>query len=332
MGYYRHFVVCLSFLLLGSCQKKETETDVVSERYIHKYGYAVSKDEFQDRKYPGQVVTMLKNGVTVTSTYEEGLLHGACTHTFPDSQTIASYFLYNQGVLVKEIFYDVNGTPLKEKIQLSPTRYSSRKWYAKGTPLCTEEYGNEELIEAEYYTPENEVESRVEKGRGVRTVRDVHGVILSRDEIDEGYIAKQETFYSNGKLETIGYYFRGVPHGEKQSFEENGELVSVKEYVKGKLHGKSTFYKNGLPFVEIHYLDGMKNGLETHYLDGDGETVSQEILWENDKKHGPCKYHVDGVTQVYYFYDGELISEANWNDLHRLDEVIIGPRPSHSPG
>src|SRR3989344_6292707 len=99
-------------LLLASCERKQRENDVVSQRYIHKYGYAVSKDEFEDRKYPGQVVTLLKNGVTVTTTYEDGILHGPCTHTYPHSQTIETYYLYKEGFLTKEVHYDITGMPV----------------------------------------------------------------------------------------------------------------------------------------------------------------------------------------------------------------------------
>ena len=155
-------------LLLASCHKGPQENNVVSQRYIHKYGYAVSKDEFEERKYPGQVITALKTGVTITATYENGVLHGPSTHTFPHSQIVESYFLYNQGNLVKQIFYDVHGMPLREENQLSPTRFSSTKWYNDGTPMSTEEYAAAELVEGQYFNRQNDIEARVEKGRGQR--------------------------------------------------------------------------------------------------------------------------------------------------------------------
>lgn len=319
----RHYLYpllgCLGLMLVG-CGKDNKECNVVSERYIHKYGYAVSKEEFKERKYPGQVVTALKNGVTITSTYENGVLHGTTTHTFPHSQTVETYFLYNQGALVKEIVYNINGMPLREEVQLSPTRHASTRWYADGTPLCTEEYAGNELVEAQYFSRQNEVESRVEKGKGLRVIRDIQGILTAREEIDEGFVIKRESFYATGAPESVAFYYRGILNGEKKSYTENGEPIAVKEYVNGKLHGKATFYKNGARAVDIHYLDGLKNGLEIHYLDG--ELVSQEILWENDKKHGPSKYFIDGVAQVEYFYDGRSVDENRWKELSQLDEMI----------
>ncbi len=319
MSRYLYLLGCLSLLLTGCC-KKQQENNVVSTRYIHKYGYAVSKDEFENRKYPGQVVTVMKNGVTITSTFENGVLHGASTLTFPHSQTVETYFLYNQGSLAKQIVYDVTGMPLREEIQLSPTRYVTTKWYADGTPLATEEYAGKELVDAQYFTRQNEVEARIEKGKGARVVRDIQGVLLSREDYEEGFVAKRDTFYSTGNPESTAYFARGILHGEKKSFNEKGEPLAVKEYIAGKLHGKTTFFKNGARSVDVHYLDGLKNGLEIHYIDGD--LVSQEILWENDHKHGPSKYFVEGIAQVEYFYDGRRVSEDKWKELNQLDEMI----------
>jgi len=321
--FMRRFVIpllgCIT-LFLASCQKNNQDNNVVTQRYIHKYGYAVTKDEFEERKYPGQIVTVLKTGVTITATYEGGLLNGPTTHTFPHSQTVETYFLYNQGNLVKQIVYDIHAMPLREEVQLSRTRFASTKWYSDGTPMATEEYAGSELVEGQYFTRQNDVESRVEKGRGLRSIRDIQGILLAKEEINQGFIVKRDTFYANGSPESSAHYIQGVLHGEKKSFSENGEPLAVKEYINGKLHGKSTFYKNGALSVEIHYLENLKNGLEIHYLDG--ETVSQEILWENDRKHGPSKYYVDGVAQVEYFYDGDKISEHKWKELSQLDQMI----------
>lgn len=306
-------------LLLASCGKYSND-DVVSQKYIHKYGYAVSKNEFEHRRYPGQVVTVLKTGVTVNATYEDGVLHGPTTHTFPNSQTVEAYFLYNEGQLIKQVFYNLHGMPLREEIQLSPTRFSSTRWYHDGIPMSIEEYSTTELVEGQYFTPQNDIEARVEKGRGIRLVRDPQGVLKSREEVDQGTIVKRDTFYSNGTPETVAFFLHNLLHGEKRSFTEQGEPLAIREYVRGKLHGKTTFFKNGVKTTEVHYLDDMKNGLEVHYLDGNA--ISQEILWENDRKHGPCKYYTEDGVYTEYFYEGELVSDHKWKELNNLDQKI----------
>jgi antitoxin component YwqK of YwqJK toxin-antitoxin module len=262
----------------------------------------------------------MKTGVVKTATYENGVLHGPMTETFPSSQTIETYSLYNEGNLIKQTFYNIHGMPLKERIQQSPSRFAITQWYSDGTPMALEEYAGVELVEAQYLTCQNEIEARVEKGRGSRITRTAEGTLQSKEEIDQGFVVKRDTFYPNGSPETNAFLVQGMLHGEKKSFAETGEPLAIREYVHGKLHGKTTFFKNGVRAVDIHYLDNMKNGLEIHYIDGD--IISQELLWENDHKHGPCKYYVDGIAQVEYFYDGDLVPEYKWKELNHLDQMI----------
>ena len=90
-------------LVLAGCGGNNGNAQVISKRYIHKYGYAVSQSEWDSNNYPGQVITNLRNGVTITATYEGGILHGPSTHTHPHSQTVQYYYLYNFGDLKKEV-------------------------------------------------------------------------------------------------------------------------------------------------------------------------------------------------------------------------------------
>ncbi|MES2345692.1 MAG: hypothetical protein V4494_07140 [Chlamydiota bacterium] len=315
-----YFVLGTLGLFLSSCGKDNQENPVISERYIHKYGYAVSLEEWEANRYPGQIITNLTNGVTITATYENGIKHGPCTHTFPHSQTIEKYFLYNQNTLVKEIVYDERGMPLKEMVQLSPSRHSATVWYTEGSPMCIEEYAHEELLEGQYCTLNNEIESRVEKGTGLRIRRDQNGILLSKDVVERGYVTKRESFFRNGAPESVAYFHLGKLHGEKRTFAETGEPIAVEEWLNGNLHGLCTYFKNGYKYLEVSYLDGIKNGIETHYIDGD--RISHQISWENNKKHGPSTFFVDGVAQVQYYYDGHIVHKSRYEEMARLDEMI----------
>jgi len=309
----------LSLALCG-CGGNKKDDNVVSQRYIHKYGYAVSQEEWEARKCPGQVVTYLSNGVTVTATYEDGVKHGPMTQTYPHSQTVEKYFLYNQGNKVKEISYDLSGVPVEEWLQLSPTRYTLTRWYGEGSPMSVEEYAGEELVEGQYYTLSNEVESRVEKGVGQRVWRDRQGTLLAKDVVEGGYFIKKETFYPSGAPETIGYYFHNTLHGEKKAFTANGEPLFIEEFVGGELHGRSTYFENGTRYAEVAYLYGQKNGLEKHFTDGN--KVSEEIAWFNGKKHGLSIFYGEGKPEHQWFYSGEAVSKRKFDELNQIDEMI----------
>lgn len=322
---YLYVIFGLLSVALSSCRQDSQEDAVISERYVHKYGYALTKEEWEAKHCPGQVVTTLSNGITMTSTYEGGLLHGPVTVTYPHSQTVERYFLYNQGNKVKEISYDASGMPVKEWIQLSPTRYSISMWYDEGSPMLVEDYVGVELLEGQYFSTKNELESRVEKGAGLRIHRDRIGTLLSKEIVEQGYCVKKESYYPNGSPEAIAFYHRNQLHGEKRTFAPTGEPLAIEEWVGGQLHGKSTYFKNGNRYLEISYLYGQKNGIERHYIDG--EILSQEISWENDLKHGPAIFYVDGTAETQWFYAGEAVNKRKFDNLCQVDAVIANNHP-----
>ena len=307
-------------LILAGCGDGQN-SQVISKRYIHKYGYAVSQSEWEANNYPGQVITSMRNGVTITATYENGLLHGPCTHTHPHSQTVQYYFLYNFGDLKKEISYDSLGMPIQERAQLSPHRYCITKWYGDGSPMSTEDYAGDELLDAQYFTLNNEVESSVERGNGMRIRRDQHGVLLSKDYYDAGYLTKRDTFYPNGNSESTTHYAMNKKHGERLVFSENGNPLAVEEWIDNQLHGKSTYFNNGKKQVEVFFIGGARNGIETHFIDGD--QVEQEIHWIYDRRHGPSKFYVgDNVAKTEWYYDGKLVSKKRFDELDHMDQMI----------
>lgn len=308
-------------IILAGCGNDYASNQVISKRYIHKYGYAVSQSEWEANNYPGQVVTSLRNGVTITATYENGILHGPCTHTHPHSQTVQYYYLYNFGDLKKEIEYDCLGMPIQEKAQLSPHRYCVTKWYGDGSPMSIEDFAGDELLDGKYYTLNNEIEAQVERGAGLRLVRDQHGVLLSKDYFDRGYLTKREAFYPSGNLESITHFALNKRNGIREVFTERGDPLAIEEWVDGQLHGKATYFNNGKKQVDVYFVSGARNGIETHYVDG--EIVEQEIHWIFDKRHGPTKFYVgDNVAKTEWYYDGRLVSKRRFDELDRLDQMI----------
>jgi antitoxin component YwqK of YwqJK toxin-antitoxin module len=293
---------------------------VVSEQYLHKYGYAVSKQEWNDHYYPGQVVKQMSNGVTITTSYEAGVKHGPTTYTFPDSATIEKTEVYQRDELVKVVHFDQTGLPKWQKVHLSPTRYELTSWYKEGNPRSIEEYAGEEMLEARYFNLSGDVEAKVEKGFGHVIDRDESGQLLAKKEIATGYINFQEKFYTTGALKESSLHKLGVLHGERKLFSIQGEPLVVEEYVDGLLHGKTTHYRNGIRHYEISYLFGAKNGFEAHFIDGD--QVTHKICWENNIKHGPEMFFMASGPVTHYYYQGDELSKSRYEEMIRLDEMI----------
>lgn len=310
----------LALALLASCQKNTDTASVVSQQYLHKYGYAVSKQEWNENYYPGQVVTQMSNGVVITTSYEAGIKHGPTTYTYPDSKTIEKTEVYDRDRLIKEIHFDHNGQPVWQKAALSPTRFEITGWYSEGNPRCIEEYAGQELLEARYFNTAGDIEAKVEKGFGQIVERNAAGQLLAKKEILTGYTSFAEQYYPNGSLKESSQFKLGVLNGEKKSFAMTGEPVCVEEYVDGLLHGKTTHFRNGVKHYEVSYLFGAKNGFETHFIDG--ETIAHQICWESNVKHGPEVFYMASGPITHFYYQGEELSRSRYEEMIRLDEMI----------
>jgi antitoxin component YwqK of YwqJK toxin-antitoxin module len=314
------FAPLLALVFLASCEKNTNTATVVSEQYLHKYGYAVSKQEWNDHYYPGQVVSQLSNGIVVTTSYEAGVKHGPTTYTYPDSKTIEKTEIYDRDRLVKEIHFDQTGRPMWQKVNLSPARYEYTAWFKEGNPRCVEEFAGEELLEARYFNLAGDVEAKVEKGFGQTIQRDAAGNLVAKSDIQTGFINYQEIYYSSGALKESAQFKLGILNGERKLFLQNGEPSSVEEYVDGLLHGKTTHFRSGVKHYEVSYLFGSKNGFETHFVDG--EHVAHQICWENNVKHGPEVFYMVSGPVTHYYYQGDELSKSRYDEMVRLDEMI----------
>ena len=73
------FLLACTTLTLSSCQKNKISSDentIMAETYVHKYGVPLSEQSWKDRGENGEIVTLQKNGVTLTKTFQNGILNG----------------------------------------------------------------------------------------------------------------------------------------------------------------------------------------------------------------------------------------------------------------
>lgn len=313
-----------SLVLLGFCgcdsTKKSKKSDVVSQRYIHKYGYDVSKEEWGENHYPGQIVTTLKNGVTIVSAYEDGVLHGPTSYSHPYSQTLESLQIYDKGHLVKRTSFDIKGVPHKEEVFLSPSHVKVKLWYQTGTPMCIEERVDDVLIQGDYFTLQNEPESRVEDRMGTKTIRSPEGTLLAKETIENGVMVARETFHPNSIPHTFMTFYNNLLHGEKRVFGTTGEPVLVESYECGELQGPATYYQNGHKYQETAYRHDKKHGIERQYIDG--ETLVEETEYHEGLKHGPSIFYSDGFAKTEWYYNNEFVSKAKFDELTEREKMI----------
>ena len=307
-------------LVLGGCNNSSNDESVVSQRYIHKYGYDVSKDEWESTDYPGQVLTTLRDGVTITATYEEGILHGPTTYTHPHSHTKECVEYYDRGQLVKKVNFSLRGIPASEELYLSDTHQKITKWFKSGTPQSIEEYVDGKLVSAEYTNSGNEILSRIEGGQGIRFIWDKHEKVKAKETYNDGEAILRETFFFSGNPKEIISLRHGKMHGEVKRFAETGEPLSIETYSDDAKHGLSTYFQNGTKYLELSYVHGMRDGAERHYVDG--ETLVEETFWEGNMKHGPSRVFYDGLAKTQWFYNNSKVSKVKFEDLSRREQEI----------
>lgn len=307
-------------LVAVSCQKNDSLDSVVSQKFVHKYGFDVSEEEWEQRSQEGRIVTLLKSGVKVSRCYENGILHGNTTYTFPHSNVIEKLLVYDEGTLLKECLYDSSGMPIREEVYELDDRTLLTLWNEKGVPLSVEEFDGELLVQGAYYTPEHQCEGEVSEGMGDRIKRDRTGLLVSHDRIEGGTMISRTTYHPNGQIHSVSHYHDYQLHGEQLKYSSLGRPLMILNWDHGVLSGPKTVFRSGYKVAEIPYVDGQKHGVEIHY--DDLGNLTAEIHWKNNKKHGPRKLYSEEGTETEWFHKDQLVSAEKFEVLESRDQLI----------
>lgn len=291
--------------------------EIVSEKYVHKYGFEVSEEEWESRSQEGEHIALLQNGVEVKKTYEKGKLHGPTTYTYPHSKTVEKLLVYSNGTLLKETSFDLQGMPIREDLYEIDNHVQITLWNEQGVPLSIEEYEEDRLLEAQYFTPEHTLEGSVQDGIGYRYKRERKGELLSKDTIQDGYMIARITFHPSGEIHTVSHYKDYQLHGEQEKFAATGKPLLKLHWNNGVLDGYKITYRNGWKVSEIPFVQGKREGIERHF--DDLGNLTAEIEWKNDKKHGMAKFYADDLTETEWFYKGQTVNAEKFQTLEERD-------------
>jgi antitoxin component YwqK of YwqJK toxin-antitoxin module len=310
----------IAAFIVSSCQTTIPPDQIMSQKFVHKYGFDVSVDEWDQRSQEGQEIAKLKNGVTITRTFENGNLHGPTTYTFPNSETVEKILIYDQGNLLKQTLQDSKGVPIQEEAYEFDDRVIYTFWNENGVPLSVEEYNVDLLVNGKYFSLEHELEAQVENGNGFRIKRERSGLLISRDQIEDGIMTGRTTYHPNGQIHTVSHYEDYQLHGKQSKFTSSGRPLMTLHWDRGVLDGMKTVYRNGVKTSEIPYVHGQKNGMETHY-DDLGNLIAK-ITWRNDKKHGCSKSYTEEGQDSEWFFNGFLVTAEKFELLESREQMV----------
>lgn len=299
---------------IAGCARAPFETDtVVTEQYIHKYGFEVPGDDWEERGRDGSVITTLSSGVVVHRNFAQGELDGEVTYTYPYNDIIQRREVYSQGMLLKRLEYNAYGSPQKEVIYQGPEKFTTKLWYNVGEPRSVETYVQGKLEEGIYFTPNNEIESKVQNGSGWAVERTVFGELISKSKIVNGERSIRRTFYPNGAPEWDETYVNDRLEGERTHYLLAGEPDFVERYKAGQKSGMTITFNAGEKLAETPYVNGMKEGVEKKYRNG--RDLVEEITWKKGQRHGPSNTYVGGSKKVDWYFEDRAVTEAVFQKL-----------------
>lgn len=306
-------------LTLFACND-DNNSNVVSQNYVHKYGFDMSKNEWQSRTKEGTVITVLETGVTVTNNYNNDTLHGLTTYSFPNSSILEKIYDYDNGTLIKETHQDEAGIPYREKTYEPDNKTLITLWDKVGVPISQEQYENNALVNGKYFKPNNELEASIEDSAGTRMKRDRSGELLYKDTIKKGKLKARNTYHSNGQIKSTMTFKNYQLHGEQINYSDKGDVILNQTFNTGKLEGLKTAYRNNNTISEIPFTNGLKHGTEKHFKEN-GSLLAQ-IHWENDKKHGSERIFHDNDTHIKWYFKGKAVSLKKFEEFSFREKLV----------
>lgn len=304
----------LSWLLLGcltGCQMHQ-ESDVVVKKYVHRYGVEVPPDEWVEQGKSGQVVEVLQNGVTMTSSYRDGVLDGTVTYSFPHRSNIERMSVYVNGELQRSQLFFPSGTVRAEEDRKEDGTKCCRDFYENGTLRCIENYEGERLVEGQYYNLDFALESQVATGAGKRIERDAFGQLLFVDTLENGALTLRTYQHPNNMPYMCCPYVDGKVHGTVRSYMPGGDPRSIEQWANGEQHGLTSYYADGECVGEVYYTCGKRVGVEKRFTD-QGKRVVEEINWVNGEKHGPSYSYLEGTKVENWYFRGKKVSKNDFD-------------------
>ena len=303
-----------SIFAASSCQRQSDQTPgTVKTEWRHQYGPELnSEKEWDARGANGQIRRTYKDGRVACESWKEGKPHGLWTETFPHSSVLQTERFYDNGTCVLATWNYPMGMPMRQESYQPDGVILVSTWYEDGTPQSKEEYRDRRLVCGRYFSPSQEVDSQVEDGAGLRTVRDPYGQLTAHEEIGDGVLGVRICFHQNGMPASRTTFVNGVPHGLINTFLPSGEPETIQEWQQGRPHGTATFFQNGERCSDIPYVDGKREGVERRYgIDG---VVVEEISWKDDVRDGPTISYVGGEKEVTWYSDGSQVTKEEFRE------------------
>lgn len=255
--------------------------------------------------------------------YKRGLLVDS-SYIYHTNGQIKTSIPYENGKIHGVVsIYDQDGTLLIEKSYEGGLLHDeSLSKNCSNNPAFQEKYEYGLLLDGVYYDYQGNIVSRVEEGKGIKSVY-IDGKLSEQCEIIAGKnVGTITCFDSAGNVKNI-YHLneRGEKEGQERVYYPNTDCVQLQlEWLAGEVHGLvKTWYMNGILESERQFSHNRKEGMHfAWYANGSIMLVEE---YENDILRKGTYYKIGKKEPVSTIQKGNGIAMIYDKDGHFLRKV-----------
>lgn len=243
--------------------------------------------------------------------YEKGIIQGTSLYYYPNGQ-LEKEADFQKGKIDGYLTeYWPNGSLKSKTAYRKGTKEGESVGYFEDGKLSwIEDYSEDRLRTASYYTLQGDLIAEVEKGSGFAARYDEEGLSLLeyRVGLPEGLVRK---FNPNGELKSSFYLKNGMKQGEEV------EYYSVSEWEGESGHPR---YKLSVHWIENH----LQGRVKTWYPHGG--LHSQREYIRNQRVGPSLAWYSDGSLMLYEEYEEDRLVTGQYYKLQKKEPVssIVG--------
>lgn len=222
--------------------------------------------------------------------YDKGALEGSSYYYYPD-KTVAKIIPYHFNKVEGDLLiFDASGAILERIPFRSNLRHGNAEgFWSPGTHKYQEEYDQDFLNSALYYTREGSLIAEIKNGEGTQAL------------------------FEDDQLYSLTEFHDGIPNGKVEIFDKDGWITNVYHIHEGKKQGEEWEYysRTKQPKLYLNWSEDKIQGMaKTWYLNG---VLQSEREIHGNKKHGLAfAWYEEGQLMLIEEYDNDILMKGSY--------------------
>jgi antitoxin component YwqK of YwqJK toxin-antitoxin module len=303
-GQVRQYLECINGRACGLYQEWHPNGQTKLLSHVLAGQADIDEKAFPTWSFDGQCKAWDDQGsLTATFSYQHGVLNGS-SETFYQTGERKRTTPYENGVKEgQEITYSKTGGVLQLVTYHNDLRQGiSIGSYSDGKESWKEEFQEDHLVSASYFSPSGELLSSVADSEGIRS------------SFEEDHLVSQEEIHN------------GRPEGWTTLFEYDGTVERKYEVRNGKKHGTEMRYyiesNPSTPRLSLEWREGILHGtMKTWYPHGTLE--SQREVCQNMKQGPSMAWYPDGSVMLVEEYNEDKLVRGRYHSKGETESISL---------